>query len=59
MTPLETVVDGTQSEFTKMLPIILYYHGGDFVVLCPNQNLYDKFCHDLARTYTAVVMSIH
>jgi acetyl esterase/lipase len=59
VTPLQVAANGDQPEFTKTLPIIVYYHGGGFAVLCPNQNLYDKFCRRLARTCSAVVISVH
>ncbi|KAG0592334.1 hypothetical protein KC19_1G243700 [Ceratodon purpureus] len=59
VTPLQTAADGTQSDFTKKLPVIFYYHGGGFAVLCPNHNMYDKFCRRLARTCGAVVISVH
>lgn len=57
-TSLPTATDGNQRLF-KTMPIILYYHGGGFAVLCPNFYLYDIFCRRLARKCNAIVISVH
>lgn len=59
MTPLEVASIGTRTEFNKKLPILFYYHGGGFAVLCPDQFLYDKFCRRLAKSCSVVVVSVH
>ncbi|KAJ7560495.1 hypothetical protein O6H91_04G132300 [Diphasiastrum complanatum] len=43
----------------KKLPVVVYYHGGGFVILCPDFFLYDRFCRNLAREKPCVVISVH
>lgn len=40
-------------------PVIFYFHGGAFALLCANFYLYDIFCRRLSRRSQAVVISVN
>ncbi|GAB4837494.1 hypothetical protein Ancab_002355, partial [Ancistrocladus abbreviatus] len=39
------------------VPVVVYYHGGGFVLSSPDLKLYDDLCRGLARELSAVVLS--
>ncbi|KAJ6800326.1 putative carboxylesterase 8 [Iris pallida] len=41
------------------LPVILYFHGGGFVVFSPDFLLYHSFCEQTAAALPALVVSLH
>ncbi|KAF8044309.1 hypothetical protein BT93_A2333 [Corymbia citriodora subsp. variegata] len=42
----------------EKLPLILYYHGGGFILCSPASNIFHEFCVTLARELSAVVVSV-
>ncbi|XP_077231706.1 putative carboxylesterase 18 [Tasmannia lanceolata] len=55
-TPTETVNDGNGG---NGLPVIVYFHGGGFVVLSPDTREYDAMCRRIARKIPAIIVSVH
>lgn len=58
-TPSKSASNDTQIESNKTMPIVYYYHGGGFTILCPDFYLYDVFCRRLAKCCKSVVISLH
>ncbi|CAM6108327.1 unnamed protein product [Calypogeia fissa] len=61
-TPSEESVsqDSSCSEFyteSNRRPVLIFYHGGGFGVLCANERNYDILCRTMARTFHVVVVS--
>ncbi|KAJ7560494.1 hypothetical protein O6H91_04G132200 [Diphasiastrum complanatum] len=54
----KTAVSSSDNNLVK-LPVVVYYHGGGFVILCPDFLPYDRFCRNLAREKPCVVISVH
>jgi len=46
------------SFYSKKLPIIVYYHGGGFVLLHADSGLSDYFCSRLATNAQAIIVSV-
>ncbi|KAJ4713887.1 Alpha/beta hydrolase-3 [Melia azedarach] len=44
---------------TASLPVIVYFHGGGFVVMSANSIGYDDYCRRLSRELPAVVISVN
>ncbi|XP_002987495.2 probable carboxylesterase 120 [Selaginella moellendorffii] len=42
----------------KKVPVILYFHGGAFVILSPDIAFYHQYCEKVARKTNAVVVSV-
>ncbi|KAL3528153.1 hypothetical protein ACH5RR_012809 [Cinchona calisaya] len=42
-----------------LLPVIVFFHGGGFVYLSPDNKSYDAVCRRFARTVPAVVVSVN
>lgn len=42
---------------SKLLPILVYYHGGGFGVLCADEVNIDNLCRTIARTCNMVIVS--
>ncbi|CAI9262706.1 unnamed protein product [Lactuca saligna] len=40
------------------LPVIIFFHGGGFVFLAPDQDIYDVFCRRLSRKLPAIIVSV-
>lgn len=59
VTPLNIEHEKAGPEFGKKMPVIFYYHGGGFAVMCPNFRIYDVYCRRLARRCGALVLSVH
>lgn len=49
--------DGAMKQ--KKKPVVFYFHGGGFAVLCANWILYDIFCRRLCRRCQVVVISVN
>ncbi|KAL2492130.1 putative carboxylesterase [Abeliophyllum distichum] len=47
----------TPSAITK-LPLIIYLHGGDFVLYSASTVIFHKFCNNIASQFPAVVVSV-
>uniref|UniRef100_A0A0D6R4D5 Alpha/beta hydrolase fold-3 domain-containing protein n=1 Tax=Araucaria cunninghamii TaxID=56994 RepID=A0A0D6R4D5_ARACU len=43
---------------TTLLPVVLYFHGGGFVIFKPSDIMYHAFCVGLARACGAIVVSV-
>lgn len=43
----------------RMIPVVLYFHGGGFALSRPDNALYDQFCRRLAKRCRVVVVSVH
>jgi acetyl esterase/lipase len=41
------------------MPVVLYFHGGGFVLLRPDVAVYDDYCRRLAAHAHVVVVSVH
>lgn len=41
------------------LPVIVYFHGGGFVLMSANSKHHDQFCQRLARELPAVIVSVN
>lgn len=41
------------------LPVVVYFHGGGFVLLSAASRLYDSFCRRLCRELRAVIVSVN
>ncbi|EOA13701.1 hypothetical protein CARUB_v10026772mg [Capsella rubella] len=52
--PSSAVIDGVSS---KKLPVVVYYHGGGFVICSVDLQLFHDFCSEMARELNAVVVS--
>lgn len=50
---------GHKEDAGTMIPIVLYFHGGGFVLSRPDDALYDKFCRRMAKRCRVVVVSVH
>lgn len=59
VTPLNIEHEKAGPEFGKKMPVIFYYHGGGFAVMCPNFRIYDVYCRKLAQRCGALVLSVH
>ncbi|EYU27229.1 hypothetical protein MIMGU_mgv1a023895mg [Erythranthe guttata] len=42
----------------KKLPLIIYLHGGDFVLYSASTVIYHNFCNDIAAAFPAIVISV-
>jgi len=42
-----------------MIPVVLYFHGGGFVLFRPDDPLFDQFCRRLAKRCRVIVVSVH
>ncbi|KAG8363374.1 hypothetical protein BUALT_Bualt19G0015700 [Buddleja alternifolia] len=42
----------------KKLPLIIYFHGGDFVLYSASTVIFHNFCNDVASQFPAVVASV-
>ncbi|KAF8044311.1 hypothetical protein BT93_A2335 [Corymbia citriodora subsp. variegata] len=42
----------------EKLPLIVYYHGGGFIICSPASNIFHELCNTLARDLSAVVVSV-
>ncbi|KMT04486.1 hypothetical protein BVRB_8g181520 [Beta vulgaris subsp. vulgaris] len=42
----------------EKLPLVLYFHGGAFLIASPAEPLYHNFCNNLARSTKALVISL-
>lgn len=42
----------------KLLPLIVYYHGGGFIFCNADSSIYDVFCHGLVENVGAMVISL-
>ncbi|XP_060674677.1 probable carboxylesterase 18 [Ziziphus jujuba] len=49
----------TQLPSTVSLPVIVYFHGGGFILMSADSKYYDAFCQRLARELPAVVISVN
>lgn len=47
------------TDTTASLPVIIYFHGGGFVLCSPHLKLYDDFCRRLAAGVEAIVVSVN
>ena len=47
------------AEGGRMLPVVVYFHGGGFVMLSPSSQLFDDLCRLLARELPAVIVSVN
>ncbi|KAK8627903.1 hypothetical protein V6N13_135500 [Hibiscus sabdariffa] len=43
---------------TNKLPLVVYFHGGGFILLSANMDIFHTSCCDLANTVPAVVVSV-
>ncbi|GER57478.1 alpha/beta-Hydrolases superfamily protein [Striga asiatica] len=52
--------DGTLNRTIEipMLPLVVYLHGGDFVLFSASTVIFHNFCNDIAATLPAVVVSV-
>ncbi|KAL4571351.1 hypothetical protein LXL04_018109 [Taraxacum kok-saghyz] len=41
------------------LPVLVFFHGGGFVYLAPDKDIYDAFCRRIARKLPAIVVSVN
>lgn len=41
------------------LPVMVFFHGGAYVVLSPDAKIYDDVCRKLARALPAIVVSVN
>ncbi|KAI3782093.1 hypothetical protein L2E82_12125 [Cichorium intybus] len=41
------------------LPVIVFFHGGGFAFMAPNQDIYDSICRRFARQVPAIVVSVN
>ncbi|KAL2644534.1 hypothetical protein R1flu_012121 [Riccia fluitans] len=48
-----------ESSGNQKVPVMVYYHGGGFGVLCANMIVYDRMCRRLARGCKMVVVSVN
>ncbi|KAK9200207.1 hypothetical protein WN944_015403 [Citrus x changshan-huyou] len=56
---LYTPTNVTETATTSSLPVIVYFHGGGFVLLAANSKRYDDHCRRLAKEIPAVVISVN
>ncbi|KAL9432284.1 hypothetical protein AB3S75_027327 [Citrus x aurantiifolia] len=49
----------TETSTTSSLPVIVYFHGGGFVLLAANSKRFDDHCRRLAKEIPAVVISVN
>ncbi|PIN15454.1 Arylacetamide deacetylase [Handroanthus impetiginosus] len=42
----------------RKLPLIIYFHGGDFVLYSASTAIFHNFCNDIASQFPAVVVSV-
>ncbi|RVW60108.1 putative carboxylesterase 18 [Vitis vinifera] len=47
------------AEAGEKLPVIVYFHGGGFVMLSPSSQLFDDLCRRLAKELPAVIVSVN
>lgn len=47
------------SDGGRHLPVIVFFHGGGFVFLSPDNQTYDSVCRRLARKIPAVIVSVN
>ncbi|KAL6205699.1 hypothetical protein ACLB2K_022953 [Fragaria x ananassa] len=52
-------VPSTTTTSSSSLPVIVFFHGGDFSFLSPDSFAYDAVCRKFARTIPAVVVSVN
>ncbi|XP_012829489.1 PREDICTED: carboxylesterase 1-like [Erythranthe guttata] len=52
----EPVVGQVRGE--KKLPLVVYLHGGDFVLFSASTVIFHNFCNDIAEYFSAVVVSV-
>ncbi|GMJ13548.1 carboxyesterase 20 [Hibiscus trionum] len=50
-------LDRSSPPNSKKLPLIVYFHGGGFILLSANMVIFHNYCCDLANTLPAVVVS--
>nr|GEV68976.1 probable carboxylesterase 18 [Tanacetum cinerariifolium] len=48
----------TEEGAVEDLPIVVFFHGGGFVYLSANANIYDVLCRRFARSVPAIVVSL-
>ncbi|KAK9205300.1 hypothetical protein WN943_015567 [Citrus x changshan-huyou] len=56
---LYTPTNVTETPTTISLPVIVYFHGGGFVLLAANSKGFDDYCRRLAGEIPAVVISVN
>ncbi|BBN02095.1 protein MpGID1L6 [Marchantia polymorpha subsp. ruderalis] len=55
----EIVRPGSNSSSEEKVPVMVYYHGGGFGVLCANMLFYDRIGRTLAKTCQMIVVSVN
>ncbi|XP_044505236.1 probable carboxylesterase 120 [Mangifera indica] len=50
--------EAIDSSSTRKLPLIVYYHGGGFVLGSVDDSIFHEFCSNVALEYPAVVVSV-